>query len=448
MRKITGWSLLPFVWCAPGIGMATDGVLVVDHKGGTATLDGKTHKSGDEVRIRGGRVKIRVENTNTALYAYSLKGEKVAAPEIETLNSFFENLKPYSLELGKEALSKKPESAAEGKARELITAIDGQVNGKEGVRNTALAAISILEDVNRGVLTVEKGSENACEALLSRFEGGSNCPPGTGAESAEHLKAVGELTRKLRSLSENAAELHAQSPEPPAQLLKAVDGLLEDAEKITAAAYHAQALAVAVIHARSVWESEDQEITWDEGKSLTLTIAAKKTPELARLARLGDLQLKITVLADWLVRPAVGLSFLYSPNSSFPTYAAAGKDADLHVRAAGTNDQRFQWGLALSMTWRGLDWRKGSGWAVWFPELTVNPSSDVKAVAVGAGVSWKFVKLGGGVMWTRHAALDGLRAGDPLTTKDDLRTTDAYGRPNGYVSLSLVGWQPFVPDKP
>ena len=53
------------------------------------------------------------------------------------------------------------------------------------------------------------------------------------------------------------------------------------------------------------------------------------------------------------------------------------------------------------------------------------------------------MKFGGGVMWTRHTTLDGQQMGGSLDSKDDLKTKDAYGNPNGYVSISIVGWEPF-----
>jgi hypothetical protein len=108
-------------------------------------------------------------------------------------------------------------------------------------------------------------------------------------------------------------------------------------------------------------------------------------------------------------------------------------------------DSRFTYGLSLGLTWRGLDHRDGRGFAIMAPELTVNPSDDVKAVGVGVGLTfWKIVKLGGGLLWTKHKALDGQAPGDTLAAEGDLRLKDAYGRPNPYFSVSIVGWPPFV----
>jgi hypothetical protein len=94
-----------------------------------------------------------------------------------------------------------------------------------------------------------------------------------------------------------------------------------------------------------------------------------------------------------------------------------------------------------------LDHRDHGGFAVWLPELTVNPSSDTRAVGVGFAFSFlRFVKIGGGYLWTRHTALDGQDVDQVLASKDALRTREAYGDPRWYWSFTLVGWAPFQKD--
>jgi hypothetical protein len=73
----------------------------------------------------------------------------------------------------------------------------------------------------------------------------------------------------------------------------------------------------------------------------------------------------------------------------------------------------------------------------------VNPPGNLRAFGVGVGASWSFVKLGTGVLWSRHTVLDGQRPGDILPDKESLRTTDTYRSPMLYFNLSVVGVLPF-----
>jgi hypothetical protein len=114
-------------------------------------------------------------------------------------------------------------------------------------------------------------------------------------------------------------------------------------------------------------------------------------------------------------------------------------------------DSRFTYGLTLGLTlgltWRGLDWREKDGAAVWIPELTVNPSSEVRAVGAGAAFSWwKILKVGVGYLWTKHKVLDGLSEGALLERAEDLRVRDSYQDGKWYISISLIGWPPFLPE--
>jgi hypothetical protein len=115
------------------------------------------------------------------------------------------------------------------------------------------------------------------------------------------------------------------------------------------------------------------------------------------------------------------------------------------VVESGTQDSRFTWGLTLGVTWRPVDGRDGSGFAWWLPELTVNPSSDLKAVGVGTAVSYGILKLGAGALWTKHTSLDGQSVDQLLPDASNLRTQDGYGPPRLYFCLSIFGWPPFEP---
>ena len=131
----------------------------------------------------------------------------------------------------------------------------------------------------------------------------------------------------------------------------------------------------------------------------------------------------MTVLPDWLARPALGLAMLHSEESEFPKLATRAAGERFEVIGSDWQDSRFTYGLTLGLTWRFLDWRATDGAALWIPEFTINPTSDIRAVGVGIAFSWwKIVKVGTGLLWTKHKAFD-RRAGDFLDHAEDLRCT-------------------------
>ena len=89
------------------------------------------------------------------------------------------------------------------------------------------------------------------------------------------------------------------------------------------------------------------------------------------------------------------------------------------------------------------------GWALWLPELTINPTGDVRSVGLGIGFNVnRLLKVGVGRLWTRHTTLDGQSVGDRLDTAGDLRTKTVYTfSPSWqglYFGLSVAGWPPFT----
>ena len=106
------------------------------------------------------------------------------------------------------------------------------------------------------------------------------------------------------------------------------------------------------------------------------------------------------------------------------------------------NDQRFGWALSLSLTPFGglLDRNQPTPWL----DLSVNPSDDVRGLGVGGAVSLRFIKVGTGLLWTKHIELNGQHVGQRLGTESDLRTRQTYGRGHWYLSVSLIGIPPFV----
>jgi hypothetical protein len=137
----------------------------------------------------------------------------------------------------------------------------------------------------------------------------------------------------------------------------------------------------------------------------------------------------------------VGLSLLAAPGATYPRFGARtpAVGGGTEVYQSGTQDLRFSWGLTLGLTWRGLgSTSQGQApLALWFPEITVNPTGNLKAFGLGAAVSWSIVKLGGGVLWTRHLVLDRLVNGQGIPNPDFLTTRPSYRSPNLYISLSV-----------
>jgi len=79
------------------------------------------------------------------------------------------------------------------------------------------------------------------------------------------------------------------------------------------------------------------------------------------------------------------------------------------------------------------------------PELMVGANTDEPVFGVGAGFSlWKVLKFSVGGAWVRHKVLDGQRVGDFLPDDGSLNTRDAWGSPQVYVGVSVIGWPPFV----
>jgi hypothetical protein len=82
--------------------------------------------------------------------------------------------------------------------------------------------------------------------------------------------------------------------------------------------------------------------------------------------------------------------------------------------------------------------------SIHIPELTVNPTSDVRAIGLGGALSFGAAKLGIGALWTRHQSLEaGQTIGTKLRDAAFLRLGDTYGRPRAYFSFAITGWPLF-----
>ena len=430
-------------------------LLLYDHASGKAFVVREKKctqlEPAGNLRIRAGvKLRVVVANTNTALYGFTLTQGSVAAEEISTLQGFSKALGPYLSELGREAFGRAVAPPPTGPAVKTATPLDvirAQLYGKEGLEHSTAIIASALERmrafppdpaVSRRTLddatrAVEKGDTSLDDDTATLKKELVDTGVFKVAGDRYTLTTIGKLTLAFKMLAEQGAPSTEERT------------VLGGQETVLEAAYRVQALGQAALTAKNVWYCSDPlTVSYEKGRKLTLKVAPAAPPELSRLASLGPQEFTTTVNPDWLVRPALGLAFLTASGATYPKYGTKKAGDEVEVVQNAMQDSRFTYGLTLGLTWRGLDWRDNNGWAVWAPELVVNPSTDVKAAGFGAAVSWKILKLGVGKFWTKHTALDGQVVGQHLPDADSLKTRDVYGRGEWYVSISVIGWAPFV----
>jgi len=311
-----------------------------------------------------------------------------------------------------------------------------------------------LDAVNTPCGTVEFRTQ----AILKAKTGLETLYPVLQGDVAELQKVVKDQRRQVILL-----EGHDSPNASQASALQEKRTELEDHEKVLSAGtaalagykgYLKSAATVESVGRRLMTATEDKCLSdgiesVSLAKSVDLQVSIKSADLDTGVAAevLPETTLKTTLRPDWLFRPAVGLSLLKAPSAKFATYVAkeVPKEAGGGFRVAegDAQDNRIDWGLMLSLAPRWLDWRDATGFAVYAPTFVVNPSEKVRSFGVGAGVSWKILKLDAGWLWTKHVMLDRLNIDDPLAAKEDLRTVETYGRSRFYVGLSLVGWAPF-----
>ena len=273
----------------------------------------------------------------------------------------------------------------------------------------------------------------------------------TDDDVVEALLRLAEAAAAVnKTLAPNAAKpiLTPAPLAPYEQLLAQAKKALEDADKLLQAAYAIEEAAVALLTAEDEWRPTALlKVKVDKGRDVTLKIEKKSDPDLARAAVNEPASFSFKAMPGWFFRPAVGLSLVGARQATYPTYEAVEVDGAKLARATGAQDNRFTYTLDLAFTTRYTDWREANGRALWFPVFSINPTDDVRAVGLGAGFTFaRIIKLGAGALWTRHQVLDGIAAGQEVTAERPFKTRPSYGfdEPKPYVSISIVGWPPFV----
>lgn len=462
-----GWTLIALAILIPvsGLGAQRTGqttqTIEIDHRTDRATL--VVRQGGEEIRRTpiepegemrlGGnrRALIQITGSNSALYQCAVTQTRTTVPEVEQLRGFLSAFGPYGLEIGTilrlNAYTDTVETAtgvdAVETAREAVAAELGRLNfaatAMNDVRARTFLSLEAMRDTTVRVETI-------ATALRSDLE----CANGGCARLGFLDDVLGALQRLVPATATLNTLLagRPQATELQKQTAKDAGAVLERADAVVAAAYSTVRLAELASTARASIDCDEVEVAWDRGRDLVVAVTPRKLPETERVTSLPPLEFKAKALPRFRVAPAVGIALLYAPGASYPkfgTVKAAGDSAE--IIESGTQNSRITYGLSLGARFQGVGTERLS---LHFPELTINPSNDVRAIGLGGALSYGVLKIGGGALWTRHAALDGQEVGTRLRDAAFLRTRDRYDpldRPNWYVSFSVVGWPPFLNTK-
>lgn len=478
-------------------------VLRVDHRAETLKiyLNGQSEQVKDDSKVFvpiGKPVTIEVCRTNTAFFTYETKKEDVELKTLEEIQAFTGALRPYLLAAG-QALAPTPSFSPDGTVNSgpqddpticpgLKIRYETLKNDIGGIDNAYQSIAQALQNINLSIdkLASVGVAARAFAEILDPESDQRQDPLRKKIEEAIQnnrlsaysdllaayttLGAIPELEKdsaRLRSEVRDVSEKMAVScPQlfvsigddlsEVVNYLDGVDALAALARQAWAerdanfdAALALESFARNLLNAKAVWrDPEPFEVEWDKGKTVTIKITRKEDPVLARVnAAQKPLEVTVQVLPDRVFRPSVGLALLYTEDAVFPTYGTKAvpdvETGEVSIVEKDQEDERFSYGLTLGMTWRPMDWRQTSGWAIWLPELTINPAEDKRGFQVGVGVSYKMFKVGTGLGWMKHSVLDDQEVDDVLPDEGSLKTRDAFGKPEVYFSFSVIGWPPF-----
>jgi hypothetical protein len=174
-----------------------------------------------------------------------------------------------------------------------------------------------------------------------------------------------------------------------------------------------------------------------KGINANVTVVSSETMSFAGLDTTLS-RYSITLLPDPLVRPMSALAVMYWSGADFAAYSTERQTGGYIIRASKDDISQFSQGLSFGLSWRFLDFRdvKDKGIALSVPELIVNPFDKFRAIGLGVGVSYAFLKLSVGALWIRNNVLDGLSVGDVINDPAALRTMPAY-TPRFFVGLGI-----------
>jgi hypothetical protein len=455
--------------------------LVMDHTKGVWLLKMDTVRTGDKLRV-GSSMRVRIDNTNSAFFTCKVTAEEVKVPEVDAGTAFLAGLKGYLPEL---ALSMDPMSRPQSLVGKTFTEGVARAHDPARVDTAALIdairrdARKALEDSLKAYATVLTGTDGLREAhaqvtlaldslrrtmpvdteRVRKFRDSARRFCSSPADTTcARLKATALLAATYPGLRHAVDEFRNALGLPGGRavmnadrdLLRAGDEALAAADETMGFAYVTEFLVFKTFNAKQTLTCADTvPVKWNKGYKTTVVVAPSAVPQLQRIAPRAQQQLVVEALPNWVVQPKVGLMFLRAPEAKYPVYSAKQRpDTTLFdIVALDSTDRRFNYALTLSVAVRpalgGKDMRR-THWALHLPELLAG-TGDVKQVGYGAGVSWRFLKVGAGLVWTKHTTLAGQHLGQVLRSAAELSQKDGWGKGKRYVSFSIVGVPPFLP---
>lgn len=456
------------------------GRVEIDHKSGVArfiyTVNGRSDTSvvgrNPTIRVpRGVPVEIRVVGSNTALYSFESAQAAVPLPEVEAVTSLILRSAPYMPELtkvaaalggrGGEADAEAAEAMAamaESDRRDLSEAasairlaaarVDAAVQGRAGLQQLQTATLYALERMRFG-MAPEEATVELRGMLPSPVACGSDAP--VSLPNARNVMAgVFETARAQAALGEAMAgpafsdikSWQATYDSALVEKARAAD-VLGDYETLVTSAYRIERLVGVVSGACSSMAIDTIAARGGSARQLTITAVPRSERELARVATLSKVEWTVTVQPRVLITPALSIGGLAAPTARFPRWGTATAGTSTVVARTGTSDARFSAAGVLGFTYGVLDQRHVNGTALWLPEIIIGAGST-PTFGVGIGASRTFLRLGVGAAWMRNRQLVGLSEGSVLADPSELSTTDTYGKPRMYVSLSIFDWSPLA----
>ena len=458
--------------CLAASSLHAQGVTIeIDHATGRARAIG----AGGDITVLGERpqlrvapgtpIRVRVVNTNTAIYRFRKEVESSATSESEAMRGFLKGrLMPYATDLQgamQSAIRSRGEASNEmlessmsqlrqrmTPVRASLTRLDDAVFKADGVQDVLTASVLALEEMRRG-----KSPEDAAARVRSIAGVPAACQP----EKPLRLPSTEALLSALSDLSLSAQDLHSTLSGPPfsddsrwralhdsAQATQRVaQAALADFDALVESAYRGERLATIVAHACSHWTAPIEPLTRSTARMVTIRVEPRNEVETARLADRGSDTYEIELQPRSIIRPALGVGAVGVPSAKFANHGVRPVTGGYEVFESGSTDSRFGWAASLGLTWPAFDRRDSHGTAVWLPEIVV-AGGGTRGAGVGAAASWNFLKLGAGAMWIHHTRLVGAAPGTFVFDESELRTVEGYGRPRLYVSLSIFDWAPFA----
>jgi hypothetical protein len=458
------------------------GLVEIDHASGNARFiyfDGRRTDTTDvgvnpTVRVpRGVNVQVRVIGTNSALYRFSTADEKVPVPDFQSVMSLVVRSAPYVPELGSVAgaLGSRGggEDVAEAMAalaeadRRVLSEASEEMNaalermnrarqGRSGVQQVLTATLSSLDRMRLG--EVPEVASGELRALLPQ-------PVSCGADAPVRINAAQELLAGVfqAARAQSALRDAIAGPAYPEQLSwkaaydsalvtekRSKDVLADFDELVTNSyeiVYRLERLVGIVAGACSRVDVAIARPELSGGRAVKVDAVPRGESELIRLADYGSDSWTVTVLPRVLFSPSVSIGGLAAPQGRLPLYGTAPNGAGREVVQTGSTDARFTAAGMLGLTYGFLDRREIDGFAIWLPEIVMGAGST-PTFGVGAAVSYKFMRLGVGGAWMRYRGLNGVAEGSIIGDPSELRTTDTYGKPRMYLTLSVFDWSPLA----